>query len=374
MLWLHNLGCSCSWPKATYSPKIKLFGGKVNTNRQWILKTHGDPLGTLRSFIQAVWRESSIDRMLVSLEGADEDSLQPRLLSDPDQMSEVNPFRPVMTLNATRLIPEMVRAYPQAKLGAILRPCEMRALVEVTKHAAFLTENLVTICIDCLGTFPAGEFNWRAQRKGSSSGLTQEALQFARQGGIAAYRYRSACQTCIAPGSGAADLNIGVLGLPVRQCLLVYARDRVIEERLNLKANTIGKSNDQISQQRERMLAKLAVRRARARERVALSVTEQLPADVDTVIRQLEKCGACQKCLDACPICAVIYPRRGADGHYARYDVARWLVSCAGCGMCEQACPNRLPLSAIFGHIRDQLGQALMYTPGESPEEPLPLL
>jgi Fe-S oxidoreductase len=52
----------------------------------------------------------------------------------------------------------------------------------------------------------------------------------------------------------------------------------------------------------------------------------------------------------------------------------RWMLSCAGCGMCEQACTQHLPLSTIFGHIREQLAAEFGYRPGRSPDEPLPLI
>ena len=41
------------------------------------------------------------------------------------------------------------------------RPCEMRALTEMTKHASFKIDNLLTISVDCLGTLPADEYQWR---------------------------------------------------------------------------------------------------------------------------------------------------------------------------------------------------------------------
>ena len=66
-------------------------------------------------------------------------------------------------------------------------------------------------------------------------------------------------------------------------------------------------------------------------------------------------------------------PSRDKDDNYARADVMRWLISCAGCGICEQSCPDHLPLSSIFGFIREQLKQEWGYNPG-SWESDLPLM
>lgn len=323
--------------------------------RQWLLKTHGDPLGTLFSFISTVWEQNNLDGMLVSQDSLEEANAQTHILDDSAQLNSINPFKPLMTLNSARLVPKLVNERPNERFGAILRPCEMRALIEMVKHDSFSLEHLLTISIDCLGTFPVDDLQWRAMRKGSTEKLAQEALQFARQGGIVAYRYRSACQMCSLPNAQGAQLNIGFLGLPVRQNILVSAGDEAIENRLNLQTITDGEADETIISQHERMLAKLDERRVRTREHVIQGLGEVIPSNVEVLIEQFENCGACQECLKACPICSVDFPRSTESGKYVREDVMRWLVSCAGCGMCENACPNHRPLSAIFSSIKQQL-------------------
>jgi len=65
----------------------------------------------------------------------------------------------------------------------------LRALFEKTKREALPLDRVLTICIDCRGTCPMEDYQWRAERKGSSERLAWESLHFARQGGIAAYRF-----------------------------------------------------------------------------------------------------------------------------------------------------------------------------------------
>jgi formate dehydrogenase subunit beta len=317
---------------------------------QWMLKTKGDPLGAVHRFVSQVWQDARLEAMVVPPTGKD----QLHVLTDPARLGEVNPFQPLMLMNMARVIPEVLKEHPDGRVGVMLRPCEMRALTEMAGRGAFNTERLLTVCVDCLGTFPEDEFEWRAARKGSEKGLAGEALQFAPQGGIAAYRYRAACQMCVSPGAAEADVNIGVLGLPVRQTVLAEVKNGGTD----WKRITDGKADPALAARREVMLAKLSERHTHTRERVIGGLMEVLPADVEALLDQFEKCEACEACMGACPICAVSYPRQ-LKGRYRREDVAGWLASCAGCGMCEQSCPQHLPLSIIFTHVKQKVKETL---------------
>ena len=352
----------------------------------WSLDTHGDPLGKVRDFIARIWLETGLDGMLVTMNGEAEGHAPPRYITDIAYIKEINPFKPLMEINAARLVPEILANHPDAKIGALLRPCELRALTEMTKRASFKIADLLTISVDCLGTLPADEYQWRLERIGkklpseeknpaeANDELASEALKFARQGGIVPYRYRSACQVCTSPAAEYANINIHILGLPVRQQILIVINDSAFEKRFHLETLVNGKADQNLILQHERILSRMSERHQRTLERINEGLGGLLPADVDTVITQLESCGNCQNCMEVCPICSVDRPERFSDGHYDRSDVMRWLVSCAGCGMCEQSCPNHHPLNAIFAHIRHQLDQEWEYVPGRSVDEPLPLI
>jgi formate dehydrogenase subunit beta len=339
----------------------------------WKLKTHGDPLGAVCQLVDTIWQQAHLDGMYVPLNGGSDQAVQPRLIRDRAGLAEVNPFKPLMTVNTARLLYRTLKERPEYQLGALLRPCELRALIEMVKHDSFTLDQLLTINIDCLGTLPADEFEWRARRKEVPDGMTREAIQFARQGGILAYRYRSACQMCVSPEARGADINIGVLGLPVRQHLLINVSSQATD-RLGLAAVSDGPAEASLITQHARVAARLAERNRDTVARVREGLVELLPRDVEALAAQLEACEDCQACMSVCPICAVAPPQRGADGHYPAAELAGWLVSCAGCGMCEQSCPNHLPLSIIFRQIHEELIEASGYSAGRSIQDPLPLL
>lgn len=313
----------------------------MNTN--WMIQTHGDPLGALQKFIQTLWEQTDLDAMVVT------PSEGKYVLESPDELGELNPFRPLMKLNTARLVVDTAKKRPGKRIGAMLRPCEMRALNEMAARGAVKRDDVLAICTDCLGTFPADEYEWRTER--SHKGLTKDTLQFAPQGGISAYRYRPACQMCAEPGATEGNVNIGVFGLPVRQSMLVNSNDGNVV----LESITDGLAADDLVTKREQTLAKISERHVRTRERVLTALDENLPADMQELLLQFESCGDCQACMNVCPICEVDQPRKTNDGKLVREDVVNWLLSCAGCGMCEQSCPQHQPLSAVFSHIREQI-------------------
>jgi formate dehydrogenase subunit beta len=342
-------------------------------NIQRIIQTHGDPLGALQSFLRKVWEQAGLDALLIATGSDRPSSGNARLIEKPELIGEVNPFSPLMTENLAREIPRLIREQPGKRLGVLLRPCELRALVEVAKHTPVKLENLLTIGIDCLGTLSLEDYEWRAEQMETADGLSDEALQFARQGGILDYRHRIACQMCAMPGAQIADLNINFLGLPVSQQILVQACDTKIAERLHLEQITSGEAGSQVIQMHERALAQLNERRQRTLERAAKNLAEDQPHNIEALIAQLEQCGECQDCMVVCPICSAEFPERDAQGHFTSQAMVRWLVSCAGCGMCEQACSSQLPLATIFSLIRKQLEEELRYSPGTDWDTPLPV-
>jgi formate dehydrogenase subunit beta len=352
----------------------------------WSIDTHGDPLGKVRDFITHIWLEAGLTGMLVTMNEGNDFRAIPHFISEVSQVNVINPFKPLMEINAARMIPGLLADYPGSKIGALLRPCEMRALIEMTKLAAINIDDLLTISVDCLGTLPADEYQWRLDRiektlpdegknpADATDELAREALKFARQGGITPYRYRSACQVCTSPAAEYADINIQILGLPVRQQILVMVKNPSIYMRFHMDKLVDGRASENLVLQHERLLSRMNERHQRTMEHLNEALGELLPADVDGVIHQLESCGNCQTCMGACPICSIHRPTRSADGHFNREEVMRWLVSCAGCGMCEQSCPDHLPIYSIFAHIRQQLDQQWEYIPGRSLDEPLPLI
>ena len=124
--------------------------------------------------------------------------------------------------------------------------------------------------------------------------MTREALKFAPQGGIAPYRHRAACQMCPLPMPEGADLSINLLGLPVRDAVLLAARDDALAQQIGLTDLASPDVPSGLAAQHERMRSVLVERHARTRERMIQVLETTLPKDVEGLVAHLASCDPCR--------------------------------------------------------------------------------
>jgi formate dehydrogenase subunit beta len=326
---------------------------------QWTLKTQGDPLRTIRRFLYALWQHDGLDGLILPIYQNGGSDLKPYLLEDPKQLVVSDPLIPFVAENSAKLVAQFALERSDARLGTVLRSCEARALAEKVRQGSQIPDNWLLIGIDCLCSFPMEDLAWRIQKVGSLENLTREALRFARQGSIAPYRFRQACQMCVAPSCEDVDVNIELIGLPVKECILISTRNEAISSRLGLSHITDGPAPRSIRAQHQRMVDLIIERRTRCRDRKIVILEGELPSQASELLALLVNCAPCQKCLDACPIYAHELAAKGnGNGTAAMKGVNYWLAACVACGMCEQACPRHLPLTVIHCRISQKLKQA----------------
>lgn len=315
---------------------------------QWVLNTEGDVLNRMRGFLAELWSRAALEGMLAPAYHDDQGLPGPRLLLSPDELQDADPFIPLMPVNAAKLVEQLARQRPSARLAAVLRSCEARALAERSRRNGFSLDNWLLIGVDCLASFSQSDFTWRLEKAGDLQSLSQQVLRNARQGGISPDRFRSACQMCILPAAYSNHLSISVLGLPVKQFALLSAQDPAIVHSLALPEISDGRAPAWLIDQHTRVLDALEQRHARFKARLQAEMQAGLPADVDAWLKHLRGCQDCRACLDACPL----YIDQIEEGRSA---VIEWLMGCVACGMCEQACPKGLPLTAIMDRIHHDL-------------------
>jgi formate dehydrogenase subunit beta len=318
-----------------------------------MIKTNGDPLATIRRLLVSIWKEAQLDGMMIPRFEPSSLGVVPFMAITPEQVARADPCAPLQIKNAARRVADLARELPTGRYAAVLRPCEGRALDGICERSSLKMDDWLLIGVDCLACFPRKEFAWRLEKAGGVDPISQEALHFARQGGITPYRYRRACQECSAPGWEGAALSIELLGLPVRRWLHVRVQEGV--NSLDLSGIADGQADPVMVAGRQRVLDEVIARRSSARLHTGFNLPAGVPATVDELIAWLDNCAPCQECLLACPI-YVDEMALARQGELSRIDaVKRWLAACSSCGLCEEACPKGFPMSAVIHRLEDEL-------------------
>jgi len=358
----------------------------MNVNR--ILRVHEeDPIKTLQDFLGAWWGEVGLDAMLAPVELRNHNVVSPQVISDPSEVSKVNPFAPVMLANTATMVQDFVREHPTQHLAVILRPCELRAMIELRKrhricyqpiYAGNDLESLAVIAVDCPGTFSPEAYAQYVANHQEDMEIIHVGLSYGKQDSYLPYEVRETCQVCDSPGPLGADLIIGTIGMEPRENLLMIARNEEIDTTLRLQNVTDGLATESQVEFREIMVGKLVDKRTEKRS--ALMNSQGLPEDFTTTLALFARCTLCADCLDACPLYdGELAGMLGAgDGRQSGravlselIKVSRWLASCSGCGMCRESCENDIPLTQLVTALSHRIQSELHYKPGD-PNQRLP--
>ncbi|MGD1997042.1 MAG: 4Fe-4S dicluster domain-containing protein, partial [Anaerolineae bacterium] len=250
-------------------------------------------------------------------------------------------------------------------------------------------DDLVTIVVDCLGTYAVPDYE--AVR--ANGGLDRAALLAgARSGELApqeGYAFRDACQMCEKPQAEGADILLELFGADLSRGIPVKLSDE-LAEKLGMSAADGGSG------------------RADVIDKVVAARTEERDARLDAIRKRLSEegvegvfasCVRCHNCMTVCPICyckTCLFKSPIFDHEPAQY--MKWVrrkgayrlpadtvlfhltrlnhmvLSCIGCGLCTEACPAELPVARVFRAVGQEVQDVFDYEPGLSVEEPLPLV
>ena len=114
------------------------------------------------------------------------------LVVDPEQLEGATPIAPTMPVQSARILSDLTRTPIEGRIAAVLKPCELRAAVELAKFLQVDLENVVTIGLDCLGTYDVTEYADMSpdQRSGALQTLADGSND------VQADELREACRMC----------------------------------------------------------------------------------------------------------------------------------------------------------------------------------
>jgi formate dehydrogenase subunit beta len=297
-----------------------------------------------------------------------------------------------MPINNARAVSALTDKQAAGKLAAVLRPCEIRALIELVKLQQATLDDVILIGLDCPGTYEVPKYI-EYQAKGGYD--LNEFLAGSSNGSEATNnrpQLRQACRMCDQPIADGSDISLHILGMKEMAGIPISVSDE-LASRLDFlpppQDDTPG---------RQAAVQQLVDTRRQVRASELSAVRERLDGD-GGMAGYFATCIRCHNCMTVCPICyckTCLFKTASFDHpseHYfslARRKGAMRLLgdtmlfhmtrlnhmslSCVSCGMCTSACPSEIPVGAIFSAIGAQVQEAFEYKPGRDVTEALPLI
>lgn len=353
---------------------------------------NGNLIETLNSLWRQLLEKGLVDALLIPQELPSGDNVVQTLVTDAERLESPNPLAPVMPVNSARIVSRMTRVTPSPKkVAVVLRPCELRALIELVKLKQASLENLILIGVDCFGTYSVKDYK-RLSQNGSSPG---DSFVKAAREGKQDDALREVCQMCEYPAPACADITIGLIGVDFEKRILIEASTPAGESVLEGLELKDGPQEDVAK--REQAINQLVERRTAKRDEVLERTSGEI-AGLDNLMRTLAPCIGCRNCRDVCPICfcrECFFDSPTFDSESEKYlgwadkkgtirmpthtllfhltRMCHMATSCIGCGMCYEACPNDIPVANIFRLVGLNAQKAFNYVPGRSLDDEIPV-
>lgn len=351
----------------------------------------GDTLGAMRRVLRALLESKLVEAVLVPLATPDRRNLVPTLVRDVAQLEHADPIAPVMPVHSSRIVSQLTFTGPAERLAVVLKSCEWRATVELAKLQQVKLANVLTIGVDCFGTYKVLDYGAMAAPEENLTARLLERIDPAVGFSWPERELRTACRICERFTPQGVDLVLGLFGVEPRQELYV----EIAEGRAEL-AGLLDLQEKEVPE-RAGAIATLEASRTARRDELFATIREQVKTQ-EGLLSLFSPCLRCHNCTVVCPIC---YCRecifRTPTFDHASQQYMRWagrrgavrmptdtllfqitrlnhmVASCIGCGMCEEGCPSALPLTAIFRAVAQGVQAVFGYEAGRSLEEELPL-
>ncbi|EGB14599.1 Formate dehydrogenase [Pseudodesulfovibrio mercurii] len=349
----------------------------------------GNPIAAVQGFLRGLMENESIGGVLVPMHLFGKGIPMPTLVTDPEQLSGADPLAPAFPMNSAKLLARLTRGQSGERIAAVLRPCEIRAFVELVKLNQGSIDDIILVGLDCMGAFDnTGYKAFLGDRD-----PFEATMDFHRQVGNGGADIASACRACEHPAPENADIVLGLAGADLSGHIPVTAsspRGESLLLSLGLPEAEAGGGRD------EALKAMIEVRTANRDE--MFERTRAVTGTLTDLAEYLASCVNCYNCRVACPVCyckecvfntdvfehkpwqymgwakrkgSLKMPTDTVFYHLTR--MAHMSMACVGCGQCSNACPNDIPVMELFRTVAARTQESFDYVPGRSLDEAPPL-
>jgi formate dehydrogenase subunit beta len=349
------------------------------------------PVPALQGFLKGLLESGSLGGILVPVHHFGKGMPMPTLVTDPAQLSGADPLAPAFPINSAKLLSRLTRGQVGERIAAVMRPCEIRAFVELVKLNQGSLDNVIIIGMDCMGAFDNAGYRQFAE----GHDLFEATLAFhaGTTSGDNGPAIAEACKACEHPAPANADIIIGVAGADMGASIPVMAATARGEALLS----GLGLPDMADANGRDAALETMIQTRTAYRDAM-IERTKAVTGTLTDLSEYLSGCVNCYNCRVACPVCyckecvfntdvfehkpwqyvewakrkgSLKMPTDTIFYHLTR--MAHMSMACVGCGQCSNACPNDIPVMELFRTVAARTQESFDYEPGRSLEEPPPL-
>lgn len=355
---------------------------------------NNNPVVAIQGFLRGLLEDESLGGVLVPVHLFGNSLPMPTLVTDPEQLSGADPLAPAFPMNSAKLLSRLTRGVSGERIAAVMRPCEIRAFVELVKLNQGSLDDVVIVGMDCMGSYDNTSYKkFLGNRDGFEAtiafhGPTGGANETAFNGVDIA----NACKSCEFPAPSNSDIVIGVAGADMNDAIPVIASSARGEALLNGLGLPEMNANG-----RDTVLESLVKVRTEHRDTM-IEETKAVTGTLTDLSEYLSSCVNCYNCRVACPVCyckecvfntdvfehkpwrymgwakrkgSLKMPTDTIFFHLTR--MAHMSMACVGCGQCSNACPNDIPLVELFRTVAARTQESFDYVPGRSLDEAPPL-
>ncbi len=309
------------------------------------------------------------------------------LVTDPSAIETCLPLYPLMPTNAAKSLSRLTsRESLSEPMAVLVRPCELRAFVELVKLEQGSLENMLIISSTCGGVYPlkmavTNSIDRNLEKYWNSLKISEIPS------GI-----RPTCQGCEHFLPYTSDLTVALIGEDIDTSCSLFLNTEKAEKLLK---GIEGEILDQ--EPRSEAMESLKEKRISEREKL-FSHLDLENRGLEGLIQVYGKCIGCHGCSNVCPLCyctlcffdskvnelnslsyegemkkrgGIRVPPKTIFYHLGR--LSHVSISCVGCGACSDVCPVDIPLSTVFLKLGKAVQEVYDYLPGRSPDEKIPL-
>lgn len=353
-----------------------------------------DLIAATRAFLESVLRLEEIHSILIPQYLAVQKTIMPVLVSDPEKLDGVDPFSPAFMMNSAKLVSRLTRKPAGVKTVVVLRPCEIRALVELVKLKQARTDELIIIGVDCLGTLKNRDFlRFVEGDMGAASLEFCENMLSGKGTGKEGFELAAACQACESPIPENADILLALFGVDHKDHLLLQSHSAIGDEMIR----NLNLPKAEVPSAREEAIDALITQRKAFRDKMFADTSERI-GSLEKLSAYLAGCVNCYNCRVACPVCyckECVFVTDAFNHDPSQYQawamrkgslkmptdtlfyhitrLTHMSTACVGCGQCANACPNDIDVMALFRTVAQRTQAAFDYVAGRDIKELPPL-